>query len=119
MPTNPYTQSLEDELALVKAKRWRIRKTLEDIANGARYSRDEFDMRRLAQDLQREFAYLEREHQRLHHELGRPLPHQGSIKLDYRSTPTPVRRSGTVDLRFTKRTIPSGFMHRAILGPGR
>jgi hypothetical protein len=108
---NLYRKQLEDELVFLRHRRVAIRETLRRIANGARFGRDDFDMGRMARDLQNELRWSDLRWHQLHYELGLEVPGP-PVKLHApvsaaRPRPAaPVRR--TVSTYVTKVMRPTG-----------
>jgi hypothetical protein len=114
MPTNPYRAQLQRELELLIKRKIGLRKVLQMPWS---FSGDAIDQRRGMENAARELQAAERRHAELRHLLGLPEP-IGAIKLDAPVRPTSASR-GAVKIAPTKRAVPGGFMHRAILGPSR
>jgi hypothetical protein len=72
MPNNPHTLRLERELNYVIKQRVALRNQLKRWPHS--FSGDNTDRTRAAENAARTLQFLDREHARLHHELGRPLP---------------------------------------------
>jgi hypothetical protein len=107
---NPYTARLEELEAVI-----RKRVALRQILRCGAYSGDALDQLRSAEAAKRELAWCQREYERLHHELGRPLPHPGPVKLD---TAAVTRAKPVVKVTPARRTVPGGILTRMIGGPG-
>ena len=116
---NPYTRKLERDLELVRQRRRAIKDTLARMARGEWISGNSEEQVVIRRNLEGTLRVTEVEWQRLHHELRRPLPLKGSIKLDVpRTTVRPAAAAahkGAVRLDQVRRTAAAGvYLTRAL-----
>jgi hypothetical protein len=111
MPSNnPYTARLEAELEGVKTRRVQIRKAL---SSGRWFCGEAFENGRIRRDMEQQLVFLQREYERLHHELGKPLPlaHPVNVRPSARPAVRPAARPA-------QRVVPA-YITKVIVPPGR